>query len=110
MKDTLEQAYYGIKDPSSKINPSIVRKKEGRKNKKKGREHRAGCLAQCGGESSGAPQVITSLSSVFPHHFGIKMEPTEEAILSFVNFTSTTRDQATAFLKVYPLFYYLWLS
>jgi ribosomal protein S10 len=28
------------------------------------------------------------------------MEPTEEAVDSFVSFTSTTRDQAIAFLKV----------
>lgn len=31
------------------------------------------------------------------------MEPTEEAVASFINFTSTTRDQAIAFLKVDPL-------
>lgn len=31
----------------------------------------------------------------------MKMEPTEDAIANFVSFTSTTREQAIAFLKVF---------
>ena len=35
----------------------------------------------------------------------VNMEPSEEAIVSFTSFTSTTRDQAIAFLKVTPLLF-----